>query len=392
MKKRIYLDYAATTERAGNPSSIHQEGVKAKKMLDEARRKTAAFFGARPEEIIFTSGGTESNNLAIFGAIGTGKHAITTVIEHSSVLECFRELEKRGVKVDYLPVNSEGILELKTLAKALRPETALVSIGYVNGEIGVVQPIGKISKLLKTTYSKMALSGKLLADQPLPHLAKSLPSTPFRNCEKLLFHCDASQAPLYLNCEKETLGADLITVDGHKIYGPLGAGALFVRKGVNLKPIMFGGGQENSLRPGTENLPAIVGLADALELAKKNREKESKRLATLRDFFISKIKKEIPEAVLNGPPSQGYGVAMPNIVNFSFPDKEAEFLALQLDANGIAVATKSACLKNERESYVVKALGGDSRRASSAIRFSFGKDTKKSDLEYTIKVLSNIMK
>lgn len=363
-KKRIYLDYAATTEKTGNPSSIHKEGVKAKKMLETARRKTAAFFGARPEEIIFTSGGTESNNLAIFGAIGAGKHAITTAIEHSSVLECFRELEKQGVEVDYLPVNSEGILELKTLAKVLRPETILVSVGYANGEIGTIQPIREISKLLKTTYSKMALSGN---------------STPF-------FHTDASQAPPYLNCEKETLGADLITVDGHKIYGPLGVGALFVRRGVKLKPIMFGGGQENGLRPGTENLPAIIGLAEALELAKKNREKESRRLVALRDFFISKIEKEIPGAILNGSRDK----CLPNIINFSFPSKEAEFLALQLDAAGIAVATKSACLKNERESYVVKALSGDSRRATSAIRFSLGKDTKKSDLAYTIKVLRQI--
>jgi len=382
-KNRIYLDYAATTEKTGNPSSIHQEGVRAKKMLEIARRKTASFFGARPEEIIFTSGGTESNNLGIFGAIGVGGHAITTTIEHSSVLECFRELERRGVKVDYLPVNSEGILELKTLEKALCPNTALVSVGYANGEIGVVQSIREISKLLTIIYSEMSFSGKLLADQPLPHLAKSLPLTPFRNCKKPFFHCDASQAPLYLNCEKETLGADLITVDGHKIYGPLGVGALFIRRGVKLKPLMFGGGQENGLRPGTENLPVIIGLAEALESAKRNREKESKRLAALRNFFIAEIKKKIPEAILNSSVVAG----LPNIVNFSFPSKEAEFLALQLDAAGIAVATKSACLKNERESYVIKALSSDSRRATSAIRFSLGKDTKKTDLAYTIKVL-----
>ncbi|MEK7107588.1 MAG: cysteine desulfurase family protein [Patescibacteria group bacterium] len=362
IKNRIYLDYAATTKKEiGNPNSIHQEGVAAKKKLETARRKTAAFFGARPEEIIFTSGGTESNNLAIFGAIGDGKHAITTVIEHSSVLECFRELENRGVKVNYLPVNSDGILELKTLEKALRPETSLVSVGYVNSEIGVIQPIGKISKLLKSY---------------------KLHVTHYKN-EKLIFHVDASQAPPYLNCEKETLGANLITVDGHKIYGPLGIGALFVRRGIKLKPLMFGGGQESGLRPGTENLPAIVGLTEALELAKKNREKESVRLTILRDFFIAQIEKEIPKVILNGSRIE----RLPNNINFSFPGTEAEFLALQLDAAGIAVATKSACLKNERESYVIKALGGDPLRATSAIRFSFGKDTKKSDLEYTIKVL-----
>ena len=323
-------------------------------MLEIASRKTAAFFGARPGEIIFTSGGTESNNLAIFGAIGVGGHAITTTIEHSSVLECFRELEKRGVKVDYLPVNNGGILELKTLEKVLRPNTALVSVGYANGEIGVVQPIREISKILS---------------------------------DSVIFHTDASQAPLYLNCEKETLGADLITVDGHKIYGPLGVGALFIRRGVKFKPLMFGGGQENGLRPGTENLPAIIGLAEVLESAKKNREKESRRLGILRNFFIVEIDKKIPEAILNGSPAVA---GLPNIVNFSFPSKEAEFLALQLDAAGIAVATKSACLKNERESYVVKALGGDPRRATSSIRFSLGKDTKKPDLAYTIKVLRQI--
>ena len=354
-KNRIYLDYAATTEKTGNPSSIHQEGVRAKKMLEIARRKTASFFGARPEEIIFTSGGTESNNLAIFGAIGAGGHAITTAIEHSSILECFRELEKRGVKVDYLPVNGEGILELKTLEKALRPNTALVSVGYANSEIGAVQPIREISKILS---------------------------------DSVIFHTDASQALLYLNCEKETLGADLITVDSHKIYGPFGVGTLFIRRGVNLKSLMFGGGQENGLRPSTENLPAIIGLAEALKLAKKNREKESKRLVSLRDFFITEIEKEIPEAILNG----NRQVRLPNNINFSFPNVEAEFLALRLDAAGIAVATKSACLKNERESYVIKALGGDSRRATSAIRFSLGKDTKKSDLEYTIRILRKLLK
>ncbi|MEK7176558.1 MAG: aminotransferase class V-fold PLP-dependent enzyme, partial [Patescibacteria group bacterium] len=242
-----------------------------------------------------------------------------------------------------------------------RPETSLVSVGYVNSEIGVIQPIGKISKLLKSY---------------------KLHVTHYKN-EKLIFHVDASQAPPYLNCEKETLGANLITVDGHKIYGPLGIGALFVRRGIKLKPLMFGGGQESGLRPGTENLPAIVGLTEALELAKKNREKESVRLTILRDFFIAQIEKEIPKVILNGSRIE----RLPNNINFSFPGTEAEFLALQLDATGIAVATKSACLKNERESYVIKALGGDPLRATSAIRFSFGKDTKKSDLEYTIKVL-----
>ena len=356
MKKRIYLDYAATTAKEiGNPSSIHQEGVKAKKRLDDARRKTSLFFGARPEEIIFTSGGTESNNLAVFGAIDAGKHAITTVIEHSSVLECFRELEKRGVKVDYLPVNSEGILELKTLKKTLRFDTALVSIGYVNSEIGTIQPIREISKILP---------------------------------EAIIFHTDASQAPLYLNCERETLGADLITIDGHKIYAPLGVGALFFRRGIKLKPLMFGGGQENGLRSGTENLSAIIGLAEALESAKKNREKELVRLTALCNFFIAEVEKEIPNVILNGDRDK----RLPNIINFSFPDREAEFLALQLDAAGIAVATKSACLKNDRESYVIKALGGDSHRATSAIRLSLGKDTKKGDLAYTIGTLKMLLR
>lgn len=289
------MDYASTTpldsrvlkamlpyfgKKFGNPSSIHAEGVEAKKVLESARKSVGLILNARAAEIIFTGGGTESNNLAIFGTVRalekTGvsiskMHFVTTAIEHSSVLECFRELESRGAKVSYAEVKENGIVDPTTIVGLLRPETVLVSVGYVNNEIGTIQPITKIRKLIKDFRN-----GRI---QDFPN-EKQYP----------VFHSDASQAPLYLDCSVERLGVDLLTLDGHKMYGPKGVGVLYVRRSVTLAPVLFGGGQERGLRSTTENLPLVVGFAKAFEIAAVSREKESARLAQLRDHFYSLIR------------------------------------------------------------------------------------------------------
>lgn len=372
--KHIYIDTAAATpldkrvERAmrpylgryfANPSSIHAEGVAAAKAVSVAREQVAKSLAAHADEIIFTSGGTEANNLALMGLVQIKPvHIITTKIEHASVLEPFKQLEKRGVEVTYLPVNQDGLLDPKVLAAAIKPETKLISIGYVNSEIGVMQPITEIAKVIRK----------------------------FRQENKTLFpylHLDACQAPRFLELNVEKLHADLLTLGSGKIYGPKGVGCLFVRRGVPLDPMLFGGGQEKGRRSGTENVPGIVGFAQALALAAREREKESKKLTALRDYFIAELLK-IPGTILNGSATN----RIANNINISFKNIDAELLVLRLDAAGIACSTGSACsthLKNE--SHVVAALGGDPARASSAIRFTLDRTTTKSDLKYVLKVI-----
>ena len=390
-RKRIYLDYAATTptdprvlkamlpyfdKKFGNPSSIHAEGAEAKKILDESRTKVARILEAHADEIIFTSGGTESNNLAIFGVVKAFEkegiliskmHFVTTVIEHSSVLECFRELEARGAKVSYAPVSPDGLVDPESIRKLLRPETLLVSVGYANNEIGTIQPIPKIARVIRD-------------------FRKTKPSTlnprPF-------FHSDGSQAPLYLNCAVERLGVDLLTLDGHKMYGPKGVGMLYVRRGVPIMPLLFGGGQERGIRSTTENVPHIVGFAKAFEIAVALREKESARLLKLRDYFCSDVLKNIrisKEIVVNGSMKE----RLPNNLNISVPGFDIEFAVLKLDAAGIACSTKSSCLGTEGASYVVAALGGDTERANSTLRFTLGRDTTKKDIDIVVCALERI--
>ncbi len=410
---RVYLDYAATTpvdprvlavldfhlkNTLGNAGAISNEGVAAKKVLEESRKQIAAALSAHPDEIIFTSGGTESNNMAIQGAIAGFKiqgsriknkklHAVTSVLEHSSVLQCFRELEKRGVAVTYVPVTSDGIVDLQVVKKNLRPETVLVSVQYANNEIGVIQPIRLISKIIREFNSRF-----------MSHDLR----------RKTLFHTDASQAAAYLDLSVERLGVDLMTLDGHKLYGPKGVGALFVRRpfavsaqaglsaafaaqagGVTLGPIMYGGDQEKGLRPGTENVPAAVALAEALTICQKERDKESKRLSTLRDFLIRRITtRESRRVVLNGGPAR----RLPNNINISILDCDTEFLTLQLDAKGFTVSTKSACLGKEEGSYVVGALGGEPWRATQTLRISLGRFTNSSDIARFAGILIEILK
>ncbi|MDP3726051.1 MAG: cysteine desulfurase family protein [bacterium] len=384
---RVYLDYAAATPldprvfkamkpfletQFGNPSSIHNEGVRAKEAITVARKNVAKMLQAHEDEIIFTSGGTEGNNLAILGLAlrqerkGTSfskMHFITTVIEHPSVKDVFGELERRGASVSYIPVDAEGLVKPQELKKALRKETVLVSVMYANSEIGTIQPISEIAKMIRN-FRKT------------------------HNSKFPLVHTDASQAPLYLDVNVERLGADLMTFDGHKIYGPKGVGALFKKRNVSIQPLFYGGGQEGGLRPGTENVPGIVGFAEALKYATEERKYESARITKLRDYFIKKVLSEIPNAILNGDQIK----RLPNNVNISFLGIDNEWLVLQLDARGIAVGTGSACLsQKENTSYVVAALGGDKKRASSSVRFTLGKDTSQKDLDYTITILQKVL-
>jgi len=389
-KQEIYLDHASTTpldprvlkvmlpylkERSGNPGSIHRRGVEAKKAILNARKEVATLFSAQPDEIIFTSGGTESNNLAILGLIRslvkTGRslkkmHVITSAIEHSSVLEPLRALEREGLALDLIGVDGEGIINLAELKKKLRPDTVLVSVMYANNETGTIEPVREVAKLLR-------------------HAEKTVK---FKAGRKPFFHIDASQAPLFLDMHADRLGADLITIDGQKLYGPKGIGALFVRRDIALEPIIFGGGQERGMRGGTENVPGIVGLAESVRLALCEQEKERVRLSALRESLYKKIAKIFPGAQRNGHPTK----TLPHILNVSLPSTDTEFLTLQLDAQGIAVSTKSTCMRDEDDSYVIRSLGGPVWRSRQSLRISLGRTTTPAHIATLISTLKRIAK
>jgi len=386
--KRVYLDYASTTPLDsrvkkeidryldtdfGNAGAIHSAGVVAKKSLEESRRKIAGLLSAKSDEIIFTGSGTEANNIAIFGAVISCRqrgilfedmHFVTSMIEHSSVRECFRALEGRGATVTYVEVGARGVVDPKLVASALKDNTVLVSIMYANNEIGTIQPVREISKVIRAHNSRK--------DKNL----------------RTVFHSDGSQAPLYLPLNTESLGVDLLTLDGHKIYGPKGVGLLYISRGIDISPIMAGGFQERGVRPGTENIFGIVGLAKALELATKNRSKETKRLQTILDYSLSLIERRLPDARLNGSRK----MRLPNNLNISIPGIDSEFLIIALDRHGISASTKSSCLRDEPESYVIRALGDDGDYAKSSLRFSFGRDTTKADIDYLVEILVLLVK
>ncbi len=379
-QKRIYLDHAAacpldrsvvetmrktSAENFGNPSSLHKEGVSARRTLEEARKNIAAAIFAKPDEIIFTGGGTEANNLAIFGVVGDAlrAHIIVSAIEHPSVLEAARELERRGAEVTYLPVSADGVVSPKSVKEALQKNTALVSIMYANNEIGTIQPIAEIAKIIRKHN---------------------------KNGGRALFHTDACQAVNYLPMNVLRLGVDLLTFNASKIYGPKGVGALFVKRGVPLSPIVFGGGQEGAVRPGTENTPGIAGFAEALRVAESMKEKESARLMKLRDVFIREALVKIPDTILNG----SWKERLPNNVNLSFLGKDAEEIVIGLDARGIAASAGSACASISREGKVseaITALGGDPKRAMGAVRFTLGRGTKRKDIEYAVRALFSML-
>jgi cysteine desulfurase len=383
-KKRIFLDYASVTpidslvekemlkiqrEIWGNPSSLHTEGEAAKNVLEEARTRIARILHCRGNEIFFTSGGTESLNLAIFGIIKLAvkdkivPHIIVSTIEHPAVLEPIKSLLKEKIiEISFVVPDKKGIINPESIKKEIKENTVLVVVQHANNEIGTIQPISKIAGVIKE-YRKSRVG--------FPYLL-----------------VDASQSVLYENVSLESLGADLLVLDGIKMYGPRGAGILAVKHGVKISPIIFGGGQERGLRPGTENVVNAAGLALALEIAAKVREKESLRLIKLRDYTINKILKEIPGSSLNGSMEN----RLPNNINICFPKQDSEFLVIKLDTLGFAVSAASAChtLSLENGSYVIESIGKP-ECSSSSLRITLGRDTQKSDLDKLIFALQKIL-
>ena len=387
LKKKVYLDYAAATpmdkrvvramkkywnKEFGNPNAIHQEGVKVKKALEKARGDIASLLSTHADEIIFTSGGTESNNLAIKGLIEHLKeevknpHIITSSIEHPSILEVCQNLEKEGVEVTYLKPDKEGLINPKDIKEALRENTVLVSIMYANNEIGSIQPIKEISKIIR-------------------HFKKQYQKD---NTDYPFFHTDACQAVGYLDIDVLRLNIDMMSVSGAKIYGPKGVGFLYKKRNVALSPIIIGGGQEKGLRSGTENIPSIIGLAEALKIVKEVKEKENQRVQSLRDYFIDSLLSNYNFTSLNGSKKE----RLPNNVNVSFSDIDNERLIIELDAKGIFASAKSACQSHQSDaSYVIMALGKDKKEANSSVRFSLGRQTTLRDINYVLKTLLKII-
>ena len=384
MSREIYLDNAASTpiDRRvqkeiirgmtfeANPSSFNDEGRAARKELETARLKIARFLGAHSDEIVFTSSGSEANNLAIKGLAQTSKkknEILTTPIEHPSVSSPIKELENWGFVVKYLKVNKEGVVDLEDLKNKLTKKTMLISVMYANNEIGTIEPIKKISEVIKQHNKKLEIENWKLK---------------IHETKRVLFHVDACQATEYLDMNVNRLGVDLLTFNGTKIYGPRGIGVLYIRRGVAPTHQVSGGDQEFGLRAGTENLPAILGLAKAISLIKKS---ESGRLSKLRDYFIDQIKNKIPEVRLNGPEGD---LRLPNNINISIPNLSSENILLELDKYKIYAGSGSACTARSVEpSHVLKAIGVGGEYINGAIRFSIGRQTERKDIDYVIKKL-----
>ena len=350
-------------EKFGNASSVHFFGQEARSAVDRARREVAALIGARSNEIVFVSGGTEANNLAIRGVTSGSpkRHVITSAIEHPSVRGTCDELEKQGWEITRLPVYEDGIVRLEDLGQTLRPDTVLISVMLANNEIGTLQPIAEIGKLVREERQR----GK-----------------------QLWLHTDAVQAAGRVPLDVESLGCDLLSLSAHKLYAPKGAGALFVRRGVRLQPQSVGGHQEREKRAGTEAVPAIVALGVAAKLAREEMMGRSAHDARLRDRFESSVAALIPDIVFNGDRTR----RLPHIANISFRFIEGEGLLISLDLQGIAVSTGSACSSGTLEpSPVIQALGRNDELSRGAIRFSFGKDNCDLDVDYVLDVLPRVV-
>ncbi|MEX0919210.1 MAG: cysteine desulfurase family protein [Parcubacteria group bacterium] len=382
-KKRIYLDYASTTpvlpevkkvmdkywsEDFYNPSALYEEGLRVRREVEDYRTSTARILGASKKNVIFTASGTESNNLAILGAfekaLETVKnpHIIISSIEHPAILKTALEVKRRGGAVTILEVDEEGLISPEALKRELRENTFMISLSLANSEIGTIQPVSKVGRIIRE-YRKEKES-----DFPL-------------------LHSDASQALNYVSFTLESLQADLLSLDGSKIYGPKGVGVLVMRTGVNLLPIILGGSQEKGLRAGTLNPALIAGFSQALEEASKIREEESKRLESLREYFIHQVSKRILEAIFNGSEESH----LPNIVSVSIPNTLSEFLALKFDKEGFMVSVGTACSLDEQVSGspVIKALGKDYLKEST-LRFSFGRETTKREIDEVVEVFCRI--
>jgi len=376
--RRVYLDNSATTpvdsrvaaamsravvETFGNASSVHGFGQQARAAIDRARREVAGLIGAKQNEIVFTSGGTEANNLAIRGlceaTASHGRHVITSAIEHPSVAGVCNELEKRGWEVTRLPVYENGIVRVDDVEKALRSDTVLITIMLANNEIGTIQPISEIGSFIREKV---------------------------REKKNLWLHTDAVQAAGRLQLNVDELGCDLLTMSAHKLYAPKGIGALYVRRGVRLHGQNVGGHQERERRAGTENVPGIVAFGEAAKLAREELTQRSAHDRMLRDKFEAQVRSRIKDVVMNGDREQRLG----HLSNISFRFIEGEGLLINLDLEGVAVSTGSACSSGTLEpSPVIHALGVNDELARGSIRFSFGKDNIEDDVDYAVGVLSH---
>jgi cysteine desulfurase len=373
--RKVYLDHAGTTllhpevyslmcefmkNTFGNPSSIHSFGREAKKWVDEARQQVADLIGSKAGEIIFTSGGTEADNLAIIGAAAArhkkGNHIITSSIEHPAVLNTCKHLAKIGFEVTFLPVDQYGLVNPEELCKAIRPETILISIMHANNEIGTIEPIDELSKIARE--------------------------------HGVLFHTDAVQTTGKIPVNVNALGVDLLTLSSHKIYGPKGVGALYKRKGVRLQPVVYGGGQESNSRSGTENTIGIVGFGKAAEIAARDLDSELNRIRELRDKLVQGIKERIPDVKYNGHPER----RLPHNVNFSFSYVEGESMLLSLDMKGIAASSGSACSSsNLQPSHVLTAIGLPYELIHGSLRMTLGRMNNAADIDYVLEVLPGVV-
>ncbi|MFA6897697.1 MAG: cysteine desulfurase family protein [Patescibacteria group bacterium] len=375
MKKQIYMDYAASTpvdlpvvkamlpyfnKYHGNASSLHNFGVKSAAVLQESREIIAHMIGARPQEIIFTSSATESNNMALKGVAFAnrekGKHILVSAIEHDCVLASAAWLKKQGFEIEKIPVNKYGLVDPGDVEKRLRPDTILVSVMHANNEMGAIEPIEKIGKLCRK-----------------------------RN---IYFHTDAAQSFGKIPIDVDKMNIDLLTASSQKIYGPKGAALLFVRKGTKIDPLLHGGGHEFGLRSGTANIPAIVGFAKAAEICMAEMAKENLRLTELRDDLTKKLLAEIPKSHLNGHPTK----RLANNINIRFDGIEGESILMLLNAGGVAGATGSACSsKNLQPSHVLIAMGIEPEKVHGSLRLSLGRWTTKEDIEHVVKILPKII-
>jgi cysteine desulfurase len=366
--RRVYLDNNATTpvlpevldamrpyyaEHFGNASSIHHHGQETRAAVERARESVAALLGCRPAEVVFTSGGTEGDNLAIFGLSRPGDHVISSTIEHHAVLNSCKQLQERGIEVAYLPVDGRGLVDPDDLRRALRPNTKLVTIMFANNETGVIQPVEEF--------------GKICAEADV------------------YFHTDAVQAASKIPIRVKAIGCDLLSISGHKFHAPQGVGALYVRKGTTLEPLFFGGSHERSRRAGTENVPGIVGLGKAAELALKALANgEDREMVALRDSLESAILSQVESAGVNGAGA----LRVPNTTNIYFDHIEGEALVIALDLKGLAVSTGAACSSGAIEpSHVLTAMGLRPDRARASIRFSLGKQNPSDDVDFATKLV-----
>lgn len=377
----VYLDHAGTTpldakvleamipyfsQHFGNPSSLHTVGQEARYALDEARERVAGVLNCRPREVVFTGGGTESDNAAIHGVATalheTGNHIITSSVEHHAVLHACQYLESQGFEVTYLPVDAEGMVQPESVYNAINERTTLVTIMYGNNEIGTINPISEIAKSIKERAGELSRT--------------------------IVFHTDAVQAAGYLDLDVASQGVDLLSLSGHKFHGPKGTGVLYIKRGTPYLPLIHGGGQERERRSGTENIPGIIGLSLALESANAIREETGQRCSALRDRIIGSVLEQIPGTRLNGHATE----RLPNNANFSFTGVEGEPILLGLDVAGIAASSGSACSSGSLEpSHVLLALGQSAETARGSLRLTLGRDNTDEEVDYLLGVLVDLV-